>query len=178
MLKTFAEENKELTKLAKVIALAQIAIETGVATAKGISSAMSVPFPGNLPAIATTIATVLSGMTSAISTVKSAKFASGGYVSGAGTSTSDSIPARLSNGESVINAKSTSMFGPLLSSLNQAGGGVAFNPAASGSREGYEFLAAAVAAGMKSVQLSVGVDEVSRVQKRVDTIKEISTIGK
>ena len=176
MLKTFAEENKELTKLAKVIALAQIAIETGVATAKGISSAMSVPFPGNLPAIATTIATVLSGMTSAISTVKSAKFASGGYVSGAGTSTSDSIPARLSNGESVINARSTSMFGPLLSSLNQAGGGVAFNPAASGSREGYEFLASAVAAGMKSVQLSVGVDEVSRVQKRVDTIKEISTI--
>ena len=178
MLKTFAEENKELTKLAKVIALAQIAIETGVATAKGISSAMAVPFPGNLPAIATTIATVLSGMTSAISTVKSAKFASGGYVSGAGTSTSDSIPARLSNGESVINARSTAMFGPLLSSLNQAGGGVAFNPAASGSREGYEFLAAAVAAGMKSVQLSVGVDEVSRVQKRVDTIKEISTIGK
>lgn len=178
MLKTFAEENKELTKLAKVIALAQIAIETGVATAKGISSAMAVPFPGNLPAIAATIATVLSGMTSAISTVKSAKFASGGYVSGAGTSTSDSIPARLSNGESVINAKSTAMFGPLLSSLNQAGGGVAFNPAASGSREGYEFLAAAVAAGIKSVQLSVGVDEVSRVQKRVDTIKEISTIGK
>ena len=177
MLQTFAEENKELTKLAKVIALAQIAIETGVATAKGISSAMSVPYPANLPAIATTIATVLSGMTSAISSVKSAKFAAGGYVSGPGTATSDSIPARLSNGESVMNAKSTAMFGPLLSSLNQAGGGVAFNPAASGSREGYEFLASAVAAGMKSVQLSVGVDEVTRVQKRVDTIKEVSTIG-
>lgn len=177
MLKTFAEENKELTKLAKVIALAQIAIETGVATAKGISSAMSVPYPANLPAIATTIATVLSGMTSAISTVKSAKFASGGYVSGPGTATSDSVPARLSNGESVINARSTSMFGPLLSALNQAGGGVAFNPAASGNREGFEFLAAAVASGMKSVKLSVGVDEVTKVQKRVDTIKEVSTIG-
>jgi hypothetical protein len=177
MLKTFAEENKELTKLAKVVALAQIAIETGVATAKGISSAMALPFPENLPAIATTIATVLSGMTSAISSVKSAKFAAGGYVSGPGTATSDSIPARLSNGESVMNAKSTAMFGPLLSSLNQAGGGVAFNPAASGSREGYEFLASAVAAGMKSVQLSVGVDEVTRVQRRVDTIKEVSTIG-
>lgn len=177
MLQTFAEENKELTKLAKVIALAQIAIETGVATAKGISAAMAVPYPANLPAIATTIAAVLSGMTSAISSVKSAKFAAGGYVSGPGTATSDSIPARLSNGESVMNAKSTAMFGPLLSSLNQAGGGVAFNPAASGSREGYEFLASAVAAGMKSVQLSVGVDEVTRVQKRVDTIKEVSTIG-
>ena len=177
MLQTFGEENKELAKLSKVIALAQIAIETGVATAKGISSAMSVPFPANLAAIATTIATIISGMTSAISTVKGAKFATGGLVSGPGTGTSDSIPARLSNGESVINAKSTAMFGPLLSSLNQAGGGVAFNPAAGGQREGYEFLAAAVAAGMKNVKLSVGVDEITRVQDRVDTIREISSIG-
>ena len=176
MLQTFGEENKELARLSKVIALAQIAIETGVATAKGISSAMSVPFPANLAAIATTITAVISGMTSAISTVKSAKFASGGYVSGPGTGTSDSIPARLSNGESVMNARSTAMFGPLLSSLNQAGGGVAFNPAAGGQREGYEFLAAAVAAGMKSVQLHVGVDEVTKVQERVATIDDISTI--
>lgn len=176
MLQTFGEENKELARLSKVIALAQIAIETGVATAKGISSAMSVPFPANLGAIATTIATIISGMTSAISTVKGAKFATGGYVSGPGTATSDSIPARLSNGESVMNAKSTAMFGPLLSSLNQAGGGVAFNPAAGGQREGYEFLAAAVASGMKSVKLSVGVDEVTRVQDRVQKIKDVSTI--
>lgn len=177
MLATVGKENKELTKLSKVIALAQIAIETGVATAKGISSAMSVPFPGNLAAIATTIATIMAGITSAISTVKSAQFATGGYVSGPGTATSDSIPARLSNGESVINAKSTAMFGPLLSALNQAGGGVAFNPAAVGQREGYEFLAAAVAAGMKGVDFHVAVDEVSKVQSRVDHIKDISTIG-
>ena len=177
MLQTFGEENKELARLSKVIALAQIAIETGVATAKGISAAMSVPFPANLGAIATTITTIISGMTSAITTVKGAKFATGGYVSGPGTGTSDSIPARLSNGESVMNARSTAMFGPLLSSLNQAGGGVAFNPAAGGQREGYEFLAAAVAAGMKSVNLHVAVDEVTKVQDRVARIDEISTIG-
>ena len=176
MLQTFGEENKQLAKLSKVIALAQIAIETGVATAKGISSAMSVPFPANLAAIATTIATIIGGMTSAISTVKGAKFATGGLVVGPGTATSDSIPARLSNGESVMNARSTAMFGPLLSSLNQAGGGVAFNPAAGGQREGYEFLAAAVAAGMKNVNLRVGVDEITRVKGRVDKIQEISTI--
>ena len=176
MLQTFGKENMELAKLSKVIALAQIAIETGVATAKGISAAMSVPFPANLGAIATTIATIASGMTSAISTVNSAKFASGGLVVGPGTATSDSIPARLSNGESVMNARSTAMFGPLLSSLNQAGGGVAFNPAAGGQREGYEFLAAAVAAGMKNVNLHVGVDEITRVKDRVDKIHEISTI--
>ena len=176
MLQTFGEENRELARLSKVIALAQIAIETGVATAKGISAAMSVPFPANLAAIATTVTTIISGMTSAISTVKGAKFATGGLVVGPGTATSDSIPARLSNGESVMNARSTAMFGPLLSSLNQAGGGVAFNPAAGGQREGYEFLAAAVAAGMKNVNLHVGVDEITRVKDRVDKIQEISTI--
>ena len=177
MLQTFGEENKELARLSKVIALAQIAIETGVATAKGISSAMSVPFPANLAAIATTIATIIGGMASAISTVKSAKFATGGYVCGPGTGTSDSIPARLSNGESVINARSTAMFGPLLSSLNQAGGGVAFNPASSGQREGYEFLAAAVASGMKSVDIRVAVDEIATAQDNVNYIKAVSTIG-
>lgn len=177
MLQAFGEENKELARLSKVIALAQIAIETGVATAKGISAAMSVPYPANLAAIATTIATIISGMASAISTVKGAKFATGGYVSGPGTGTSDSIPARLSNGESVINARSTAMFGPLLSSLNQAGGGIAFNPAAGGSREGFDFLAAAVASGMKHAQIHVAVDEVKQVQDRVDHIKAVSTIG-
>jgi len=54
------------------------------------------------------------------------KFATGGLVQGMGTSTSDSIMANLSNGESVINAKSTAMFGNLLSNINQMGGGVGF----------------------------------------------------
>jgi hypothetical protein len=54
------------------------------------------------------------------------KFADGGYVSGAGTGTSDSIPAMLSAGESVINANSTQMYGGLLSAINMAGGGKGF----------------------------------------------------
>jgi|694.fasta_scaffold25646_4 hypothetical protein len=54
------------------------------------------------------------------------QLASGGIVSGPGGSTDDSIPAMLSNGESVINAASTQMFAPLLSAINQAGGGSSF----------------------------------------------------
>lgn len=177
ILEAFGEENKAAAKAAKVLALAEIAINTGKAIAAGIAQSQSVPFPANLAAIATTITTVLAGIASAISTVKSAKFATGGYVSGPGTGTSDSIPARLSNGESVINARSTAMFGPLLSSLNQAGGGVAFNPASSGQREGYEFLAAAVASGMKSVDIRVAVDEIATAQDNVNYIKAVSTIG-
>lgn len=177
IIEAFGEDNEKAAKASKILALAEIAINTGKAIAVGVAQAAAAgPFPKNIAAIGTTIATVLANIASAISTVKSAKFALGGYVSGPGSATSDSIPARLSNGESVMNAKTTSMFGPLLSSLNQAGGGVAFNPATGGQREGYEFLAAAVAAGMKGVKLHVAVDEVSRVQDRVEHIKDISTI--
>ena len=56
--------------------------------------------------------------------------ASGGYISGPGTFTSDSIPAMLSNGEYVINAKSVQAAGlPMLDSINRmaAGGLVSYN---------------------------------------------------
>lgn len=48
-------------------------------------------------------------------------YADGGLVTGPGTSTSDSIPARLSNGEFVMNGASTAMFLPMLEMLNNAG---------------------------------------------------------
>lgn len=46
------------------------------------------------------------------------EYATGGYISGPGTSTSDSIPAMLSNGEYVINAASTSRWRPILEAIN------------------------------------------------------------
>lgn len=52
--------------------------------------------------------------------------ASGGLVLGPGGGKSDLIPAMLSNGESVINAQSTSAFRPLLSAINEIGGGKRF----------------------------------------------------
>ena len=173
----FGEENEKLAKAGKILALGEIAVNTGKAIAAGVAQASAAgPWPANIAAIATTVTTVLANIAAAVKSVKSAKFATGGLVTGPGSGTSDSIHAQLSNGESVMNAKTTSMFGPLLSSLNQAGGGIAFNPGLGGQREGYEFLASAVAAGMKSVNLRVGVDEVTRVQDRVAQIKEISTI--
>ena len=80
-----SEDEEEATRRGKVLALAEIAFKTGVAIAEGVSSAMAVPFPANLAAIVTTIATVVSNMASAITTVKSAKFAEGGLVTGEGT---------------------------------------------------------------------------------------------
>ncbi|CAO4196489.1 tape measure protein [Methylorubrum extorquens] len=45
--------------------------------------------------------------------------AAGGGIKGPGTSTSDSILARLSNGEFVMNAKAAKAYGPLLEQLNR-----------------------------------------------------------
>ena len=101
--------------------------------------AAAVPIATSLASSTIAIANILSEKTKAIREIDEAggdtggggkatpsKFATGGLVTGMGTSTSDSIMANLSNGESVINAKSTAMFGNLLSNINQMGGGVAF----------------------------------------------------
>jgi hypothetical protein len=54
------------------------------------------------------------------------RLASGGIVVGPGGPTDDRVPTMLSNGESVINARSTELFRPLLSTINQIGGGRRF----------------------------------------------------
>ena len=46
------------------------------------------------------------------------KFKDGGFVSGAGTGTSDSIRAMLSNGEFIVNAQATSQYRPILEQIN------------------------------------------------------------
>ena len=50
----------------------------------------------------------------------------GGLVGGYGNGTSDSVNAKLSRGEVVINAKSAKMFRGALSRMNVAGGGIGF----------------------------------------------------
>lgn len=101
-------------------------------------------------------------------------FSTGGYVQGSGTGTSDSIPARLSNGESVMTAKATSMFSPILSAFNQLGGGVPIVANNGGSNIGMDMLAAAVARGYQMApQPVVSVEEINRTQRRVKTIENI-----
>ena len=177
MMEAFGEKNKTLTALSKVLALAQIAIASGVAIAEGVKQAQSVPFPKNIAAIATTVATILANITSAIKTVKGAKMAMGGVVRGHGTGTSDQVPIQASNGESVMTAAATSMFSPALSALNQLGGGVPIVVQSTAQQQGEEFLAAAVAKGMRlAPRPVVTVEEINRVQKRVDVIERIGGI--
>lgn len=104
-------------------------------------------------------------------------FSTGGYVQGSGTGTSDSVPARLSNGESVMTAKATSMFSPILSAFNQLGGGVPIVVNNGGSNIGMDMLAAAVARGYQMApQPVVSVEEINRTQRRVQTIENIGRL--
>lgn len=70
---TLGEKNTTFAKLSKVLALGEIAVNTGKAIAAGVAQAQSVPFPGNMAAIATTIATVLANIATATKTVKKCK---------------------------------------------------------------------------------------------------------
>lgn len=182
-----AQHSKAFAIMSKAIALAEIAINTGKALSAGIAQAAATgPFPANLVAIATTVGTVLANIASAIATVKSAKFAkggrvdtrqyaSGGDVRGAGTGTSDSIHAMLSNGESVMTAAATSMYAPVLSAMNQSAGG---NPiTGGGSAQGEDMLARAVARGLMAMPNPVvSVEEINTTARRVQVLENLASI--
>lgn len=170
------ESDKGFAILSKTLALAEIAINTGKAIAKMVSAEAGKGIFG-LATMASGIATILTNIASAISVVKSAKFATGGLVTGPGTGTSDSIPAQLSNGESVMTARATSMFAPLLSSFNQMGGGVPINVTQTSSQAlGEDMLARAVAKGVQSIRPVVSVEEINNVSNRVKVLENLGNV--
>lgn len=71
-------QSKEAVALQKTLAIAQIAIDTAKAIVGAIAQAQSVPYPGNLVAIATGVAAVVAGIASAVSTLNSANVPGGG----------------------------------------------------------------------------------------------------
>lgn len=175
---SMGESNEAFAKLSKTLALAQIAINTGQAISSGIKMAMEEPFPANLAVMASTIAAILSNIATATKLVNSAKFATGGLVTGPGTETSDSIPARLSNGESVMTAAATSMFAPMLSAFNQMGGGIPINVTASSNQAlGEDMLARAVAKGMMMAPPPiVSIEEFNSVANRVKYVENLGDV--
>jgi hypothetical protein len=93
-------------------AIASIAKRAASAAAGAFSAMASIPYIGPIlgaAAAAAALATVLA---------LSGHFAEGGRVSGAGSGTSDSIPAMLSHGEFVVNAAATSKHLGTLQAIN------------------------------------------------------------
>ena len=135
---------------------------------------MELPYPANLAAVATTVATVLANIATAVSTVKSANFAEGGKVNGPGTGTSDSIPANLSNGEFVMTAKATKIFEPLLTVMNSIGAGVPISMNGAYERvESAESLTDSFAEAAREIKPVVSVVEITEAQDRIKMIENL-----
>ena len=108
--------------------IAEARINTFIGAQAAFNSVVTIPIVGQVLApIAAGIA-ILAGQrqVDAINATEIPKMARGGVVGGYGNGTSDSVNAKLSRGEVVINAKSAKMFRGALSNMNVAGGGVGF----------------------------------------------------
>ena len=171
------ESDESFARASKVLALATIAIRTGEAIAKMVSMESGKGVAG-LATMAGGIATILTNIASALKMVRSAKFARGGAVNGKGSSTSDSNTIRVSDGESVINARSTQMFAPILSALNQIGGGVPIEITSGNTNQiGEDMLAVAFAKGASLLPNPVvAVEEIKRVGNNVKVIEDLSKL--
>lgn len=179
MFDAFGEKNKAMLVVSKTLSLAQVMMAQAVAIANAVKAGSNAVTPWQMIAqIAASVAAVTAAMMSAFKSLNSAKFATGGYIRGAGTATSDSIPVRVSNGESIMNANTTAMFGGLLSSLNQLGGGVPIQVTqTAASVRGEDMLARAVARGVAMLPAPVvSVEDINTGQRRVEVINERATL--
>lgn len=105
---------KTMFAASKAFAIAQ----ASVLLWQNVSKAMAIGFPQNIPFIAGALAQGTSILTS-LSSVAATGFATGGLVTGPGTGQSDSINARLSNGEFVSTKQATSRYRDTLESMNR-----------------------------------------------------------
>ena len=95
--------------------------QMGEATASGVSSAAKLPYPYNLGAIASVIAT-MAGVISEIMSFKNS-FAEGGIFGGS-TTIGDYNIARVNKGEMILNQREQGRLFGLLSAQGGIGGGV------------------------------------------------------
>lgn len=99
---------------------AAAAVASGIATVKKIVAVQVPNAPGGSGPSPQSTPSGPAERPSAINVTSTApvRAATGGLVRGPGSETSDSIPALLSDGEFVVNARSTRLFQPILSAIN------------------------------------------------------------
>ena len=190
LMEAVAGDNKAMVKASKIVALAEVAIKQGVAIAEAVaSSAAGDPYTYALR-VAAAIASTIAAMASAISSINSVKLARGtSYVQGPGTSTSDSIPAMLSKGEGVVNARANQMFpgvvgamndasvgiwSPLMSMLRSSGGAPA--QVASPMQMTEIQMANAFRNAVSDLDMYVSVEEINRGQRSVKVVENLGSM--
>lgn len=181
-----SEENEQNVKRSKILGLAAIYIQQAVAIAHAIRAASehSITVWDLIANIATATTTVIASTAQAISAIKKAKFAKGGVdIQGKGTETSDSIPAMISKGESVMTARATKMFKPLLLAMNSIAAQpnvtlptsyVGYNPVQTNATR--EQLEESFKNSVREIQPVVSVTEIERVSSRLSRVRVLDNI--
>ena len=180
ILEATAGDNKKRLKAAKLLALGEVALNQGVAIAQAVKAGGEYPFPMNILTIASSVAGAIAALVPAFQAVNSVKLARGGRVSGPGTSTSDSVPAMLSNGEYVVNARATSMFPELLETINNLGlglGAPARMEKVTTTRIERDNAEALVKALQQMPAPVVSVEEINRKSRRVEALERLSRLA-
>jgi hypothetical protein len=201
------EAKKALSSIAIKSSEAGVSVATGFAKTLSAGFPQNIPL---LIAYAAQAAGIISAIVSAVSKTKSAAgatggdmggggagaapapsqgtavprprgMATGGLVRGAGGGKSDLIPAMLSNGESVINANSTAMFAPLLSSINAIGGGKRFAEGGLaigglGQTQALTALSSQMTGNMAPIKTYVVASDMTNQQMLDRSIKDRSTL--
>ncbi len=108
---------------------AAIAKISSLMLAEGAASVMDLPFPANMAALASVVATVMT-VISSIQSIGTQHFAEGGIVQGK-TTIGDHIPAMLNAGEMVLNKREQMRLfhilnAPTINTTNTGGGNVTF----------------------------------------------------
>lgn len=178
---TLAQDNAEFAEFAKMLALFNIGVNTAVAISEAIAGNAARPIK-----MAIAIAAVLSAIAQAYEVLNQAekpatpKFASGGLVTGPGTGTSDSIPARLSNGEAVMTAQAVNDWGAMLSAMNVASGGNAIEvgnlPRRGDGMQGMERMLERVL--LRIPAPVVAVMDINKGQRRVHVMEAIGKLDR
>lgn len=178
MFSTLAENNAQMTKFSKAMAMGQIVISSAVAMAQAVVTAINAGKDTGLGAVVTVplvLAEMLGIVGSMIAQAKRTlasseepnkpKFADGGLVTGPGTGTSDSIDAKLSNGEYVLNARAVQRVGAEnLDAINYRGASLQTLQTADGN---IELMKAAFKEVVSEIQPVVSVKEITNKQNRV-----------
>ncbi len=183
MFDALAGEGEGFAAFSKLLAIFEVGLQQAIAIAGAIANAAKFSMPWLLPVqIAASIATVTAAIAQVVKAADSAevpKYATGGLVTGPGTGTSDSITAKLSNGEAVMTARAVANWGDILSAINVSSGGNAI-PTNNLPQKGAGWSGMELAfekAIMKMPVPVVSVVDINRGQNRVKVSENLGRLG-
>jgi hypothetical protein len=166
----------------KVKSIFDIAIQTAVGISKAVAA---FPITGGMPWSAI-VAAMGAVQLAAVMAQPLPKAARGMLIKG-GSHATGGVPLEAEGGEMVINKRSASMFAPLLSAINEAGGGVPFVSSYSDggfamrdyqrtSTQGLtsEAIAGAVKEAVQEVKIYTAIEDINEGSKRYTAVTDSS----